>query len=238
MIDLYFAPTPNGWKIAIMLEECALEYQTTLMRLHAGDQFRPEFLGISPAGQMPAIVDHDTPGEPAAVFESAAILLYLADKTGRFAPPAGALDESAARRELVQWLFWQAGNQGPAGGQLSHFVNYAPPDEAYGRKRYANEYRRNLTVLENRLQGRDYILDEYSIADMACFPWAFIAGPLGVDLSVYPAVQAWRGRIKTRPAVHRAIDLHKDKQNRGRHTAQNNDLLFNQDGSQLKQPPS
>lgn len=234
MIDFYYAPTPNGWKVAIMLEECGLEYRTILMRLSAGDQFDPAFLRISPNGRMPAIVDPDTGGEPAAVFESGAILLYLADKTGRFAPRGGSLADSPVRRELMEWLFWQVGNQGPMAGQLSHFVNYAPAGQDYGLNRYSNEYKRCLTVLENRLAERDYILGEYSIADMICFPWAFIAKPLGVDLEKYPQVTAWRGLIKTRPAVRRAIDLHKDKQNQGEHTAQNNSLLFSQDGSRLK----
>lgn len=234
MIDFYYSPTPNGWKVAIMLEECGLRYHTILMQLTKGDQFKPEFLAISPNGHIPAILDRDTGGEPVGVFESAAILLYLADKTGRFVPPVASLASSPARRELMAWLFWQVGSQGPMAGQLSHFVNYAPEGQDYSHKRYENEYKRSLTVLENRLQDRDYILGEYSIGDICCFPWVFIAKPLGVDLAEYPRVAAWRGRIKTRPGVRRAIDLHKDKQNRGRHTASNNSLLFNQDGSQLK----
>ena len=234
MIDFWYAPTPNGWKVAIMLEECGLEYNTVLMSLAQGDQFSPEFLSISPNGKMPAIVDHDAGGEPIGVFESGAILLYHAEKTGRFAPPPASVVTSAPRRELMEWLFWQVGNQGPMAGQLSHFVNYAPAGQDYGLKRYRNEYRRSLTVLENRLRDRDYILGEYSIADMITFPWAFIAKPLGVDLSGYPRVAAWRGNIKRRPAVQRAIDLYKDRQNRGEHTAENNPLLFNQDGTRLK----
>lgn len=234
MIDFCYAPTPNGWKVAIMLEECGLDYNTVLMSLSQGDQFSPEFLRISPNGKMPAILDHDTGGDPVSVFESGAILLYLAEKSGRFAPRAASTAGSPARRELMEWLFWQVGNQGPMAGQLSHFVNYAPEGQEYGLNRYRNEYKRSLTVLENRLQGRDYILGEYSIADMISFPWAFIAKRLGVDLSEYPRVAAWRGDIKSRPAVRRAIDLYKDRQNRGEHTAQNNPLLFNQDGSRLK----
>ena len=234
MIDFYYSPTPNGWKIGIMLEECALEYNTILMSLSKGEQFSPEFLEVNPNGKMPAIVDHDTGGAPVRVFESGAILLYLADKTGRFAPREASVAGNPARRELMEWLFWQVGNQGPIAGQLSHFVNYAPKDQDYPLRRYHNEYKRSLTVLENRLGNRDYILGEYSIADMISFPWAFIAKPLGVDLSEYPRVAAWRGAIKTRPAVQRAIELHKDKQNRGRETAESNPLLFNQDGSQLK----
>ncbi|MEM1432359.1 MAG: glutathione binding-like protein [Pseudomonadota bacterium] len=236
MIDLYFAPTPNGWKAAIMLEETGLAYRATLMRLSAGDQFAPDFLKISPNAKMPAIVDHAPDpawGEgPVTVFESGAILLYLADKTGQFAPPQSDL---RGRKALMEWLFWQVGNQGPMGGQLSHFRNYAPEtDRAYGFKRYLGEYDRNLGVLENRLEGRDYLLGDYSIADMLAFPWAFIAKPLGASLNAFPRVADWRARIKARPAVQRAIDLHKSEQNRGRHRADNNDVLFNQSAASLR----
>ncbi len=228
MIDFYYAPTPNGWKVGIMLEECELLYQTHLMRLGKGDQFAPAFLTISPNAKMPAVVDHDVEGEPVSVFESAAILLYLAEKTGRFMP-----SDPLGRKELMEWLFWQVGNQGPMAGQLSHFRNYAPDGKDYGLKRYAGEYERNLGVLERRLDGRDYILGAYSIADMIAFPWVFIAKPLGASLDEFPKVQAWRGRIKERPSVRRAIDLHKDQQNQGRDTADNNSLLFNQTAAHL-----
>lgn len=234
MIDFYFAPTPNGWKVAIALEEMALEYKTHLMQLSAGDQFKPEFLAISPNAKMPAIVDPTPPfqyGEaPVSVFESGAILLYLGEKTGLFMP-----GDALGRKELIEWLFWQVGNQGPMAGQLSHFVNYAPKDQAeYGRKRYFGEYDRNLGVLEQRLAGRDFILGEYTIADMLAFPWAFIAKPLTASLDAFPNVAAWRGRIKERPAVQRAINLYKDYQNRGQHTAENNDVMFNQSAASLK----
>ncbi len=229
MIDFYYAPTPNGWKVAIMLEECGLAYNTILLALGQGDQFKPEFLAISPNAKMPAIVDHDADGGPVSVFESGAILFYLAEKTGRFMP-AGPL----GRKETLEWLFWQVGNQGPLAGQLSHFVNYAPDGQDYGRKRYAGEYDRNLAVLENRLSGRDYILGSYSIADMIAFPWAFIAKPLGASLDDFPNVAAWRGRIKQRRAVQTAIDLYKDRQNQGQDTAQNNDVLFNQSAAHLR----
>ncbi|MBS1269167.1 MAG: Disulfide-bond oxidoreductase YfcG [Gammaproteobacteria bacterium] len=234
MIDFYYAPTPNGWKVAVMLEECGFAYNTILMRLSEGDQFSPGFLAISPGGKIPAIVDHDTGGGPVSVFESGAILLYLAEKAGRFAPPDTSVVSSPARKELMEWLFWQVGNQGPMAGQLSHFVNYAPKGQEYGSARYKNEYKRCLMVLETRLLDRDYILGDYSIVDIIGFPWVFIAKPLGVDLSDYPRVSTWRAAIKTRPAVRRAIDLYKDKQNRGAHTAENNPLLFHQDGSQMK----
>ncbi len=236
MIDFYYAPTPNGWKVAIMLEETGLDYRLMLMRLSEGDQFTPEFLAISPNAKMPAIVDH-APGsgwgdEPVSVFESGAILLYLADKTGQFAPPPGDL---SARKALMEWLFWQVGNQGPMGGQLSHFRNYAPEDQrAYGFNRYLGEYDRNLGVLENRLERREYILGDYSIADMLAFPWAFIAKPLGASLAEFPRVADWRARIKERPAVQRAIDLEKSGQNRGQHRADNNRVLFNQSAASLR----
>ncbi len=234
MIDFYFAPTPNGWKVAIMLEECDLAYETRLMRLGQGDQFTPEFLAISPNAKMPAIVDHDPPpgyDRPVSVFESGAILIYLAEKTGRFMPT-----DPQGRKEALEWLFWQVGNQGPMAGQLSHFVNYAPKDQAeYGRKRYAGEYDRNHRVLDNRLEGRHYILgDNYTICDMIAFPWAFIAKPLTASLDQFSNVAAWRARIKDRPAVRNAINLFKDQQNRGRDTVSNNDVLFNQTAAHLK----
>lgn len=230
MIDLYYAPTPNGWKAAIMLEETGLDYRPILMRLAEGDQFSPEFLSVNPNAKIPAIVDHAPAAawgrEPVPVFESGAILLYLADKTGLFAPRP---DDLPARKEMTEWLFWQVGNQGPMAGQLSHFRNYAPDDERdYGFQRYRGEYDRNLAVLERRLEGRDYLLGDYSIADMLAFPWAFIAKPLGASLDAFPRVADWRARIKARPAVQRAIDLHKSEQNRGRHRADNNTILFNQ----------
>jgi GST-like protein len=230
VIDFYYAPTPNGWKVAILLEELGLPYTTHLMKLSEGDQFKPGFLAISPNAKMPAIVDHDVEGAPVSVFESGAILLYLAEKTGRFLP-----EGPLARKELMEWLFWQVGNQGPMAGQLSHFKNYAPEGQDYGFKRYLGEYERNLAVLERRLEERDYILgDAYTIADMIAFPWVFIAKPLGASLDDFPRVADWRGRIKARPAVQRAIDLYKDRQNRGQHTAQNNQVLFNQGARHLK----
>jgi GST-like protein len=237
MIEFHYAPTPNGWKVGIMLEECGLPYELHLMSLAEGDQFKPEFMAVSPNAKMPAILDRD-PAEgygpdPLPVFESGVILLYLAEKSGRFAPPEA---DRRARKELMEWLFWQTGNQGPMGGQLSHFRNYAPgSDRDYGFKRYLGEYDRNLGVLENRLADRDWILGkDYSIADMIAFPWAFIAKPLGASLDAFPRVADWRARIKARPAVQRTIDLHKDAQNRGRHRADNNKVLFNQSATSLR----
>lgn len=233
MIDLYFAPTPNGWKAAIMLEECGLEYRTTFLSLTDGDQFTPEFLKISPNAKMPAIVDHGPPeaygSDPVSVFESGAIMIYLAEKAGKFMPA-----DALGRKQALEWLFWQVGNQGPMAGQLSHFVNYASEAaQAYGQKRYRGEYERSLAVLDRWLAGMDFILGDYSVADMIAFPWAFIARPLTSSLDDFPNVAAWRGRIKERPAVQRAIDLGKEKQRHGQ-TAETNDVLFNQSGDHLK----
>ncbi|MEM9010782.1 MAG: glutathione binding-like protein [Pseudomonadota bacterium] len=225
MIDFYYAPTPNGWKVAIALEEMALPYTLHPINLAAGEQFAPEFRAISPNAKMPAIVDDNLP-----VFESGAILWHLAEKTGQFMP-----SDPEGRKEVLEWLFWQTGNQGPMAGQLSHFQNYAPEGQDYGFKRYLGEYDRNLGVLEARLTDRDWIVgDAYSIADMIAFPWILIAKPLGASLEDFPRIQAWRARIKDRPAVRRAVDLLKDRQNRGQHTASTNNVLFNQSSAHLK----
>ncbi len=223
MIDFYYWPTPNGWKVAIMLEECGLDYTLRPVNIGAGDQFKPEFLEISPNHRMPVIVDHEVDGEPISVFESGAILLYLADKTGRFLPPG-----RRARIEAHEWLFWQVGNQGPMAGQLSHFVNYGPDGQDYARERYANEYDRCLGVLDRRLEGRKYILGDYSIADMISWPWVLIAKPLGQSLEEFPNVARWRGAIKERPAVQRAVDLGKEFRRSGPPSEAERRNLFNQ----------
>ena len=227
MIEFYYAPTPNGWKVAIMLEECNLDYETRLMRLTEGDQFKPEFLQISPNAKMPAILDNMGIDGPVSVFESGAILHYLAEKTGKFAPT-----DTKGRKEVLEWLFWQTGNQGPMAGQLSHFKNYAPSGQEYGLKRYSGEYERNVAVLERRLEDRSYILGEYSIVDMMSFPWILIAKPLGVALDNFPNVVRWRGAIKERSAVRRAVDLHRDVQKHDQN-ATNNNTLFNQGAAHL-----
>ena len=149
MIDLYYWPTPNGWKISIMLEECGLEYRLVPVDIGRGDQFKPEFLAISPNNRMPAIVDHDVEGEPVSVFESGAILMYLAEKTGRFMPV-----DPRARIEVVQWVFWQVGGLGPMAGQLGHFTNYAPEKIGYALNRYGDEYNRLLGVIDKQLATR------------------------------------------------------------------------------------
>jgi GST-like protein len=218
MIDFHYWPTPNGWKVSIMLEECGLPYRVVPVNIGKGDQFRPEFLAISPNNRMPAIVDDGVP-----VFESGAILLHLAEKAGRFMPTG-----ARGRKETLEWLFWQVGNLGPMAGQLSHFVNYAQGEHSYSHQRYANEYNRCLGVLEQRLEGRDYIVSEYSIADMASFPWVLISKPLGQALDEFPNVARWREAIKQRPAVQRGIDLGKELRRSAPPTEEERRILFNQ----------
>ncbi len=223
MIDFYYWPTPNGWKVSIMLEECGLPYRMIPVNIQKGEQHTPEFLAISPNGRMPAIIDHDAPGGPLPVFESGAILLHLADRSGRFAP-----SEPRERTALMEWLFWQVGNLGPMAGQLSHFVNYAQGEHPYSHERYAGEYRRCLEVLERRLDGRGTILGEYSIADMAAWPWVLIAKPLGQVLDDYPNVSRWRAAVKNRPAVRRGVDLGKAMRRSAPPTEDERRILFNQ----------
>ena len=202
MIDLYYWPTPNGHKVSIMLEECELEYTTVPVSIGEGDQFAPEFLEISPNNRIPAIVDHET---DTSVFEGGAILIYLAEKSDRFLPT-----ESRARFEGLQWLFWQAGGLGPMAGQLSHFVNYAQEPVQYAHDRYANEYDRLLAVMDVRLRDREYLAGDYSIADIASFPWVMPYKKLGNDLDRFVNLRRWFDAIEERPAVRRGVDLGKD----------------------------
>lgn len=199
MIDLYYWPTPNGKKISIMLEECGLEYKTIPVNIGVGEQFAPEFLKISPNNRMPAIVDHDT---GISVFEGGAILIYLAEKAGMLLPA-----EQKARFDVLQWLFWQAGGLGPMAGQLSHFVSYVDEDVPYAHNRYKNEYDRLLGVMDVRLQGREYLANDYSIADIACFPWVLPYKRLENDLDKFPYLRRWFDEMKNRPAVRKGVDL-------------------------------
>jgi GST-like protein len=184
MIDLHYAPTPNGWKITIMLEECGLAYTVDPMQLGRGDQHQPEFLKLNPNGRMPAIVDRAPAdgGEPVAMFESGAILIYLAEKAGKFMPR-----EMRARFDVMQWLMWQMGGLGPMLGQNGHFLLYAPEKIPYAIDRYGREARRLYGVLDAHLgEGRDYIAGDYSIADMACFPWIMTHKAQGADAGRFP----------------------------------------------------
>ena len=201
MIDLYYWPTPNGHKISIMLEECGLEYRVREVDIGAGDQFAPEFLAISPNNRIPAIVDTDT---GVSVFEGGAILVYLAEKVGGFLPT-----DTTQRFEVLQWLFWQAGGLGPMAGQLSHFVNYVQEDVPYAHRRYANEYDRLLAVMDVRLRNRDFLAGDYSIADIASFPWVLPYRRLGNDLDNFPNLRRWFDTLKARPAVQRGVNLGK-----------------------------
>jgi GST-like protein len=202
MIDLYYWPTPNGRKISIMLEECELVYTTIPVNIGQGDQFVSEFLAISPNNRIPAIVDHET---GISVFEGGAILIYLAEKCGQLLPT-----DDKARFEVLQWLFWQAGGLGPMAGQLSHFVNYAKEPVPYAHDRYANEYDRLLAVMDVRLRDREFLAGEYSIADIAAFPWVLPYKRLGNDLDHFVNLRRWFNAIKQRPAVQRGVDLGKD----------------------------
>lgn len=235
MIDFYYWPTPNGWKVAILLEELGAEYRMVPVNISRGEQFTPEFLAVSPNNRMPAIVDHDPDSafgsDPVPVFESGAIMWYLAEKTGRFLPP-----EPRLKKEVMEWCYWQVGGLGPMAGQLSHFVNYAPEcDRAYGKKRYSGEYDRLLAVLDRRLEGRNWIVGaDYTIADMICWPWVLIAKPLGASLNPFPHLSAWRARVKDRPAVRRAVDLGKELRRQTPPDDEERRLLFEQNSAHLR----
>lgn len=230
-LDFYYWPTPNGWKVSILLEELAIPYRMVPVNIGQGDQFKPEFLAISPNNRMPAIVDHDVAGEPVSVFESGAILWYLAEKTGRFTPA-----DAAGKKETLEWLFWQTGNQGPMMGQHSHFRNYAPEDQkqGYARERYEAETYRCFGVLERRLAAQDakgsawLVGADYSIADMVCWPWVLIAKAMDLSLDDYPRLAAWRRAVKDRPAVQRGVDLGKELRRSAPPTPEERKNLFGQ----------
>jgi GST-like protein len=200
VIDLYYFPTPNGWKVSIALEELGLPYRLQMVDIGRGEQFKPEFLRISPNNRIPAIVDHEPPdgGAPLSVFESGAILLYLAAKTGRLMPrdPRRAV-------AATEWLMWQMAGLGPMLGQLGHFRRYAPEKIDYALRRYGDEALRLYRVMDTRLQGRDYLADEYSMADIACFGWVALHEMHEIELGQFPQVQRWFRSIEGRPAVQR-----------------------------------
>lgn len=206
-IEVYFWPTPNGHKITIALEEMGLPYEIKPVNIGKGEQFTPEFLAISPNNRMPAIVDHEGPGgEPISVFESGAILQYLGRKSGQFYPK-----DERARIKVDEWLIWQVANLGPMAGQASHFINYAPKivDDAqlieYGRARYVNELNRLCGVVERQLEGQDFLAGDYSIADIASWPWLRGAHRLGQSYDAFPKMKAWIDRIYERPAAMTAV---------------------------------
>lgn len=206
-IELHMWPTPNGFKITLMLEACELPYEVKFVNIGAGDQFKPEFLAISPNNRMPAIVDPDGPGgEPISIFESGAILQYLGRKTGKFYP-----SDERARVAVDEWLMWQMGGVGPMAGQCHHFKNYAPEKLPYAIDRYVNEVNRLYGVLDKRLAGRDFVAGDYSIADMAIFPWARLWERQGQDISEFPNMKAWFARIEARPEVEKALAVGREE---------------------------
>jgi GST-like protein len=206
MIELFTAATPNGQKIHIMLGECGLPYNEHWVDIDAGDQFKPEYLAISPNNKIPALVDSDGPdGKPISLFESGAILVYLAEKTGMFLPT-----EPEAHWTTMTWLFWQMGSFGPYLGQAHHFNAYAPTRIKYAMDRYTNEAKRLYGVLDRRLDGRDYIAGEYTIADIATFPWTRLYQRQGVDIAAYPNVKRWHDAIAQRPAVSKDMKRTED----------------------------
>jgi GST-like protein len=207
VIDLYYWPTPNGWKISIALEEMELPYRVKSVNIARGEQFEPDFLAISPNNRMPAIVDHDPVGggEPLSIFETGAILLYLAEKSGRFLP-----QDVRGRSEVTAWLMWQMGGLGPMLGQHGHFVVYAPEKVPYAIDRYRREAERLYGVLDKRLEGREHICGEYSIADMACWPWVITYKAQSLDLDSFPNVRRWFDALKQRPGLRRGYDVGRD----------------------------
>jgi GST-like protein len=204
VIALYYWPTPNGWKVSIMLEEAGIQYNLKYVNIGAGDQFKPDFLKISPNNRMPAIVD-DEPmggGPPISIFESGAILEYLADKTGKFMPR-----DPHGKYEVLQWLYWQMGGLGPMAGQNHHFNMYAPEKLPYAVDRYVKETNRLYGVIERRLQDRPFLAGDYSIADMAAFPWVVPYEHQGQRLEDFPRLKGWFEAIHSRPAVIRGSTL-------------------------------
>ncbi|RIY01316.1 glutathione S-transferase family protein [Aureimonas flava] len=209
-IELHYWPTPNGWKVSILLEELGLPYELKLVNIGAGDQFKPEFLAISPNNRMPAIVDPEGPGgQPISVFESGAILQYLARKFARFYP-----SDERRRVAVDEWLFWQVGGLGPMAGQAHHFRQYAPEKIAYGIDRYTNEVNRLYGVMNKRLEGREFLADDYSIADMACVGWIVPHANQGQDLADFPDLKRWFDTMNARPAVQRGLAVGKEERER------------------------
>jgi len=203
MIELHYAPTPNGHKISIALEELGLEYDVHRVNIGQGDQFKPEFLAFSPNNRIPAIIDRDANGgEPVGIFESGAILLYLAEKTGKLMPASGT-----GRKTVMEWLMWQMGGFGPMLGQAHHFNFYAQEKVDYAIKRYSNEANRLYGVLERQLEGREYVASAYSIADIAIFPWTRTYERQHVTIEDYPNVVRWRKTMFARPAVQRGMKV-------------------------------
>jgi GST-like protein len=225
VIDLYYWTTPNGHKITIFLEETGIPYRIVPVNISAGDQFKPEFLRVSPNNRIPAIVDGDPAGggKPVAIFESGAILQYLAEKTGKFLP-----EDLHGRTEVMQWLFWQMGGLGPMAGQNHHFGHYAPEKIPYAIERYVKETNRLYGVLDKRLADREFMAGDYSIADMASYPWVVPYERQGQNLNEFPHVKRWFETIRARPAVVRAYELAKEINVQPTVSAASHSILFGQ----------
>jgi GSH-dependent disulfide-bond oxidoreductase len=244
MIDVHYWPTPNGWKVTIMLEECGLEYRIVPVDIGGGDQFKPEFLRISPNNRMPAIVDHDPAdgGEPISIFESGAILEYLGDKTGRFLPAS-----PRERYKVLQWVHWQMANLGPMMGNANHFKNYGkniaddPKQLEYGTKRFVGEVDRLCGVMDAQLSVKAYLAgDDYSIADIITWPWARLAGRL-IDESLwetFPHLKRWVDTVAARPAVEKGWQVGRELGKRELTEAEEKarrEILFNQTSDKVRQ---
>ena len=201
MLDLYFYPSPNGLKTTIMLEECGLPYRIQFVDITRGAQFDPAFLKISPNNRIPAMVDAQAEGGPVSLFESGAILMYLAERTGRFLPT-----QVQARYRCLTWLFWQIGGLGPMAGQAHHFRAFAPEQVPYGIRRYTDEVNRLYGVLNRALEGSEWVAGDYSIADMACYPWIVPHERQGQKLADFPHVNRWFTAMTARPAVQRGLE--------------------------------
>lgn len=216
MIDLYFWPTPNGYKVTVMCEEVGLKYNVIPVNIGAGDQFKPEFLKISPNNKMPAIIDHDAAdGKPLAMFESGAILMYLAEKTGKLMP-----SDTRGKYNVIQWLMFQMGTVGPMLGQAHHFRRYAPEKLEYAVNRYTNEAKRIYNVIDKRLSEAPYLAGDYSIADIATYPWLVPHSMQGQNLEEYPNLNRWFAEMRERPAVKRGFAVMADVIERMRQQAQ------------------
>lgn len=230
-IQLYYWPTPNGHKITIFLEEAEVDYQIHPVNIGKGDQFKPEFLKISPNNRMPAIIDPAPPdgGEPISVFESGAILLYLAEKTGKFLP-----DNLRDRNTVMEWLFWQVGGLGPMAGQNHHFSQYAPEKIPYAIDRYVKETNRLYGVLNKQLANSEYIAGKYSIADMACYPWIVPHAKQGQNLADFPHLKRWFNNIASRPAVIKAYAKGKEVSRQPTVTEESKKILFGQSAASIQ----
>jgi GST-like protein len=231
MIDLYYWTTPNGHKITIFLEEAGLPYRITPVNISKGDQFKPEFLAIAPNNRIPAIVDNEPSGggKSLSLFESGAILLYLAEKTGRFIP-----SELHGRAEVLQWLFWQMGGLGPMAGQNHHFRQYAPEKIPYAIDRYVNETNRLYGVMNKRLADRDFLAGDYSIADMAAYPWVVPHERQGQNLDDFSNLKRWFEAIAARPAVVRAYEKAQEISTTATVTEDSKSVLFGQTAKTLQ----